>query len=413
MPEQSHVHVHCITSRATCVCPGLSARRVPCAGYTLAGVKLRVVAFALVAAVVLGAPAGTAGWLVYTRGAADEASAQRRALYENRFLEERAKTAAMQFFASIGNERDAGELLNAIIPWQAQKGVQCDEPSALALTDEEKTAFATPIAELVGKDVPKLKYVAWLTVIHRFDHWNIDRDERVAGRRPLDLAELPDYSALTIYAKARLLEGIANDDIVIASGEVQQLARLLMSSELLISAMVATTMLSMERALYDDMIAKGKAPPAAWQPVLFDDINMIRRVARAGFEYGADDDDGRVLDGNAPLDCIAIHEGLVGWLRMRPLVEDSYVDVFRRLDAVAAEAPRCRFRSVNAAWTEDDPSFDESIACNQYLGPVPCLRYQLTKIPLIHHLAVQAYLTSDDDSTGFTGLRAYEPGAAR
>ena len=44
--------------------------------------------------------------------------------------------------------------------------------------------------------------------IHRFDHWNIDRDERVAGRRPLDLAELPDYSALTIYAKARLLEGI-------------------------------------------------------------------------------------------------------------------------------------------------------------------------------------------------------------
>lgn len=358
----------------------------------------------MVGVVVLGAPAGTAAWLAQTHSRHAEEVVRRRAAHEKRFLEERAKTMAMPFLRGIGSRSDAGPTLNLLVPWWDRVA------TPLTLGKDEQAAYADDIVALIGRDLPQLRF-DWMRALARFDHWRIDADERVQQQSGYIFEVLPDYETLVHYGKARLVDGVARGDEVAASAEVQQLARLLMSSELLISTMVATNLLAMERKLYEAESAKGRRLPEAWRPLAADDIEMIRRVARGGFEYMEIAAlDLRVLDGNAPLDCVALHEGLASALAFRVVAAEAYADAYEAYERLASGGV-CRFTAVRSRWTLPDEAFEPQRACGPPHEFATCLRYSLTHVPLVRGLAVRAFVETDVDSSGFTGFAVYEPKA--
>lgn len=336
--------------------------------------------------------------------------------YHPYFIADRAALAANPFFVGIGNKRDAGEFLNERNGWSSERWepfelASLDGAEPLVLPADVHAAFAG--GRIFDAEVDLIAHdPSWLSKLHAYDHWALD--EAMAARAKPDdemWSPMPGFTDFTTWAKVRLLAGWRENDMVSASADVQQLARLLVSTETLIGTMVASGVLLNERRMHDDLVAAGFAVPAEWQPMTYDDYWRIRRVARSSFSYvnpGTPSQYQDILDGTAPLDCLAIHEGVASAWATGALGRSTYPSGYCALDRLVEETRGvCRFSVYRKKWLTKEAPPDPLHGCDESTADADaCMRTRLALyIPGYRDIAVQALDKADTEA--FTGLHVY------
>lgn len=186
-----------------------------------------------------------------------------------------------------GGKRDAGEVLNRFLKLDGGSPAEAAADEAApwadtAVRDALKCPKADAFPGCVGK-VPEVD-TSILSALMPYDTWNPASSgawQRYLAAPRTENAltvAIPNYLGLQSLAKLRLLQGLANGDVLPALQEVRQLARLTWSTEILVGEMVAVAMLSFERATYEEAIQRRMIPAESWTPVSKADTQALKRM---------------------------------------------------------------------------------------------------------------------------------------
>jgi hypothetical protein len=197
---------------------------------------------------------------------------------------------------------------------------------------------------------------SWFKELSRFDHWAFDEYPPYYGLGKTYLlaqAPLPNYARLTDWAKLRLLKGKADQNIAAGLTEVDQLVRLVFSTENRIGVLSAIGMIGVQRTFFLSL------PPAEqgklkWRPRTPELVGRAKRffygqnaladlrLSPATFEKFA---------GLAPGICNRVNETIEQSLPVRTLLRSDLTPNYERLNAlVARTAANCRPSFSRRMW---------------------------------------------------------------
>lgn len=139
------------------------------------------------------------------------------------------------FFEYAPRQNDAGQVLNDLLTWYPDPGY------GLGITDEFRGRLIRvypkdDVADLKKLDVSSIE-LAWMPKLKTFDHWDFYSSGR--GKRMLEesrkshrfIPRYPHLISVHIAAQARLIKGLQTGEVRTALNEVEDVARLLISSE--------------------------------------------------------------------------------------------------------------------------------------------------------------------------------------
>ncbi len=293
------------------------------------------------------------------------------------FLADREKLAAVDVVAPTPSQRDAGPFLHPKLQWEAPKtGRRIAEGPALlkipdALSEKLNQDAWTEVTPVPDYDL------SWMEGLKDFDHWELvdtaenkkDWEEARAGRIPyLSYAvrvAVPRLADLTRLGQIRMLQWMQKKNPQGGLKEIRQLAKLAYSTETLVGANVAASLLGVEEEAYLAAVAKGFLKPEGWKPVSRDERTALRRVTNASAGFFSPLAALATLDaafkGPSPGLCIGIRESTryasVVWASSEkhwPLETDSR-PVLQKLKAIATDpANGCRLHDARAFWTSPE-----------------------------------------------------------
>ncbi|MEW6431712.1 MAG: hypothetical protein AB1730_09395 [Myxococcota bacterium] len=248
---------------------------------------------------------------------------------------------------------DAARLFAEHVGWERTDGGIPGPRAPLPTTVVERLKAATGRAWLDLEDPEVLSIdVGWLSRLEAFGSWDIEGEESPLAAIPFDpLTEpLPDFTALQTFAKVRLLQGLEQGDVVRAAAEVRHLARLAYSTEHLVGAATAVSLLGLERRAHAAALER-ELDVSGWTPVSEEDADGLRAVLWAANAVTS-------LLAEGPLaarplrvgECPALREGLGQAHALRALLEDELPDRYAALDRALANSS-CRLRRLRRAWT--------------------------------------------------------------
>ncbi len=220
------------------------------------------------------------------------ATFERTQEFYDRYIEDRKILAEDTFFSSYGNKHDAGLYLNPRIKWEG-KYQNTDLIPEIAVPSDLlrilKQIGAKPkkaVFDLAADPAFDRLDLSWMKKLSQFDHWDLTASPSPA-KSALDLGEplvalaSVDYNSLSALAQIRILRGFKTKDLLPALQEVRQLASLIYSNETLISSMVATGMLAIERNAYEEGLRRGLLKANQWKPVSAEQCARARRLVWA------------------------------------------------------------------------------------------------------------------------------------
>lgn len=297
-----------------------------------------------------------------------------------RFLADQQHINGLDLFPALPGQRDAGDVLNRYVSLDidASYGFKADETpwwvtaanqaSATCPSTPDRLKFIHCLETLPDGDL------SFLANLSNYDTWNPASSgayQRYLQNIPPDThtwtVALPQLMPWLWLARFRLTQGLKQNDILPALREIRQLARLTWSTESFLAAMVASSMLSIEREFYTEAVARGQIPPEAWTPVSHDDTESIKNILFATqllyMGLGPPDAIHR-LQAAIPTPvgfCPATAEAAAQMRLIRGLYTNTWpgeIDLSSRLHPLneVMTNPRCRYTFIGDVWK--DPAQD-------------------------------------------------------
>ena len=285
--------------------------------------------------------------------------------YTGAFLQDQETFAGLGLFEPRSGS-DAGALLNSGLswdgsefeqPWRTQAGL-----GVATLTLDEGVLDALDAAGDAWPALPPASYseldFGWMSRLAAYGYWSIFEGS------PLELSDpamwwqdpFPSFITLIHWSKLRLAKGIAEAEPMAAALEVRELARLCMSTETLIGAMIAASMLELEAHAH---AALGPGAPAQWLLLVDEqEVEQMRRMIFAGPAYLGLETPEAYSDTYRSIGvgrCTAIHESFMIALGFRAFLESSMPEQFDRLDRILADgAGECRLVRLRKVWNDPE-----------------------------------------------------------
>ena len=180
--------------------------------------------------------------------------------------------------------QDAGEVLNARVPWTPQPEGQFATRVPADLTEEViryKNDWMRHHNRLLRNRNINL---SWFSDLKNFDFWDIEnnspqeklmKEERFVGAEQLPI---PDAIELVILGKLRLAVGASENKPLPALQEVRKLAQLLLTAENIHLYTAALSLFDVERRAYQYFVDIEMLKETDWEPI---PRNITRRASRA------------------------------------------------------------------------------------------------------------------------------------
>lgn len=168
----------------------------------------------------------------------------------DRWLEEARVLAAHPIFAVERPDRDAGELLNRLVPWSGDDLGEWEKGAPeLELPDDARELLEGYPAV---KDAAALTALSstlsfdWMKALAQYGYWELTERSPVEPwlSKNAAMAPVPRYDVLSTWCKLRLWQAHLDGDMPAAVAEVRQLAWLALSNETLIGAMISVALYS-------------------------------------------------------------------------------------------------------------------------------------------------------------------------
>ncbi len=252
------------------------------------------------------------------------------------------------YSANSHGKADAGPFLNAQVGWSGAEESYGKLALPIEVTDLLKTSDWYSKAKI---DWEQTKIdIDWMKKLHEFDHWSYDLHPPHFGPDAdyvLVMSPLPNYSQLTQWAKIRLLKGRDDHDMKNAVRDVEQLARLIMSTDNLVAAMTATAIQGIVGIATGTTAAFAPAREAAKRYFFAQQVLTDIRLSNTAFEKGMKFQVGL---------CTRIGESILTHLMARRIVQPHFPAEFARFDKLVRDTEStCRPSYLRRAWA--DPNF--------------------------------------------------------
>jgi len=284
---------------------------------------------------------------------AEKEAQPKDALLAPKILEDAKVLASRPIFARTGTRADAGPLLDALVPWGKSSS------AALSLPPSVVDALGGSDWVLKSKDIDTATYdFSWMKRLSAFDHWRFQADSRWAGDLPFSFmhARAPSWFTLTRWAKLRLLDGSRRGDLPAAQREVDDLARIMASTE------------SVDAIRYAANMSNYRVDQPEPQPVedkRVDDY-LSGQIQLYGIVTEPKTLSRRLADTGAPGYCAFMAEVLWRAYYYRPQVTDTTATVRQ---AYAAYDVLIRDRTIRCAWPLLRDAWAERGTQGRFLDP--------------------------------------------
>lgn len=299
--------------------------------------------------------------------------------YLEAFLDDQKLLADETFFDIKSGEVNAAPYLNYRLDWAPPT------PSLVRhlSVNPPKILLPKKLASQIrawGPDFPryhaKLHYdefdVSWLGELAQYDYWDIvelsSADEVFENKKAMSLyftqTLAPDFEQLVLAAKARLMKGMHEGELLEAVTETHHFARLLYTTETLMGAMAAIAILRAERTMYDYLQTGIQTGIAGWEPPERGLLDRARRAILASNALMTVFTPSDVLhkvffEPNVKIGlCSALAKGILRGLLTRPLLEPAFPlerdfkEAYRDFDDILeANQDRCRLKHLKAMWS--------------------------------------------------------------
>jgi hypothetical protein len=333
------------------------------------------------------------------------------------FATDREWLRTSSLYRGMGRAHDAGRVLNSLVPWSHVGAPNITTAGTLHLPEVlpasvEKLDFArAEQRDLHGLDT------TWMSTLGAFDHWAIDTAPARNDLASFDVftAPTPDFLFLQRSAKIRAIAGYLRNDVRGASADIQHLAQLLASTDLLVGTIVAASLLNIDRKLIEADAARAPASDHSWWHGFgADDVQRLRRAAFGSLQFVGvltPEAHWALLDGSTPFDCVGLQEGLAGMREYRPALREAWAKRYAQADArLVAASARCRFTNLQQVWHED-PRSSPSAGCEspKDADTPRCRRQHLRVLPLLTRSVVLTDLAEPGPFPPFAGYAAQTP----
>lgn len=198
------------------------------------------------------------------------------------YCEEQAKLATDPWFHEPRTGGDAGPLLNAWLGWDPAPKMPADSPLQLPAALEGKKDWDVLFAS--DFDYSTLDF-GWMRQLQAFDRWDTMQHSPVPPARPYFhfTAAIPNFVPLQTWSKLRLIHGLRTGTPLEAARDVRHVAWLAYRTDTLIGAMIATSILGLERKAHDAM----PSPPPEWRPMSAEQSERMRAVFFASMTFSS------------------------------------------------------------------------------------------------------------------------------
>lgn len=306
------------------------------------------------------------------------------------FLEDQELARIHPALAPAARERDAGPFLNARIGWDV-------DPERLAAWRERSAGAHLPltldpaIVRQLQEDwvrAPPALWqqldFSWMAALSAFDHWDVESVSPWAEEPRWTWPNgFPLLHELVPWAKLRLAKGLATRDLSTATGEVEQLGALLLSTETTLGAAVGLQVLEL---VGEALRAEGPVTRAGG-PRGIDAATRARalRATMAAPSFLREEvpeayrrDVERIVVGR----CAALNEALHAALASRGAV-DGDGDPVHWIELDGAFARSCRLSRVRRAIAQGAAADDARPAgsCGSAPGAARGLCWLLARVP--------------------------------
>ncbi len=233
-----------------------------------------------------------------------------------------------------GPTRDAADFMAPQVSWVLDSGETAAE-GALALptavVDRLGSLDEGWAGALSTDDLSHLDFT-WLRQLQRFDRWSLSASSPFAaavdGSR-YD-APMPQYAQLFRWVKLRYARALQTGDLAQASAEVHHLAALVHGQGALLPAVIAPTLLKLDRQAFEAARRAGK-DVTWWHPAADADLDTYRKLVRASHAFlapGVDAETMRKALDCTPDPCAALGEAALLHTSVAPLLPETKGDPF-------------------------------------------------------------------------------------
>ena len=215
----------------------------------------------------------------------------------------------------------------------------------------------------------------WMKSLASLGYWELGGAGSPLENVPISMDEPTlRFRDLMTLAKVRLVRGLQKGDAREAAREVRELARLCLTSETILGAMVGVGITGFERGAYEEATRRGH-DTAGWSPISQADHTSLKRVIGVSptpFVLLATPPVSTVV---LPVGaCAGLHEGLWQAHIGRVLWSGEIADRVAGLDRQLAKST-CRLPRMRKAWAGSPPPF---LADHGLLGRLPFGREVVT-----------------------------------
>lgn len=304
----------------------------------------------LLAVLVFGAAAAVTLWARARRHLAEEALARSRASFadhRDEFMRDQARLSRLPLLAARPGG-DAGPVIGPRIRWVL------GTPGGLRWKQAEGRApdFDAIQGRGDGLRAPPERWrgldFGWMGQLRGLRAWDVGH-----GGMADDLASFtgpePQSADLATWAELRIAKGIREGAVSAALAEVEELARLCLTTERWELYLVGFDLLELVDGVQETVPAAAGHAPAATR----EDLAVMRRAAGAALGFarletpaGYDEDLGRFALGT----CVALHDG--AWLAyaLRPALGEAWSANYARIGRLLDAHPECPLRTLRARW---------------------------------------------------------------
>lgn len=243
---------------------------------------------------------------------------------------------------------DAAPFLSGYVRWEEDRR---DSPIPAALSEQLRT-WDDDFAHVDDAAVEELD-LGWLSQLPKYGFWDLESAGSPLERAAFELwtEPLPRFADVANVAKARLLQGLKRGDARAAAAEVRELARLCLTTEVLIGNMTAVALIGHERRAHEEAVKRGQ-PVEGWTPFSQADQQALKRALWAAPAPVQ-------LLATAPLAgqslrvgrCAGLREGIGVAFSLRRFMGEELPGRYAELTEALAKSD-CRLRRPRVAWSD-------------------------------------------------------------
>jgi hypothetical protein len=250
---------------------------------------------------------------------------------------------------------DAAPLVFAHIRWE--KGLTRVPPPVPDELREKMLSYDGGWPEHVEELDLAAVDTSWLSGLSGAGYLDIEGEGSALQQAPFDPLQepIPNFIDLQNVAKVHLAQGLKAGDARPAARDVRELARLCLTSELLIGDMIAVALLGIEARVHDEAARRGQ-DVTGWTVYSPEQRLALRRVDWVGAAPYTLMATGALASFEPVIGrCTGLREagGMAHYIRSYG--EGAFADRYAAIGAALEKSP-CRLRRLKAAWRANDPS---------------------------------------------------------